>query len=106
MTAPTQGHMELRFRLSNDVLPHASSGPMVVTTIRTSARGNETRLYKGALTVTLLPWMSSEIFGNHVPHKTVKQSAQKSRLLNMKLDSRETTASSLCSLRRCLWFCT
>src|SRR5215469_15028618 len=44
--------------------------------------------------------MSSEIFGNHVPHKTVKQSAQKSRLLNMKLDSRETMDSSLCSLRR------
>src|ERR1700757_5159692 len=44
--------------------------------------------------------MSSEIFGNQVPHSTVKQSAQKSRLLNMKLDSRETTASSLCSLRR------
>jgi len=43
-------------------------------------------------------------FGNlreQVPQSTVKQSKTKSRLLNRKLDSRDTSDSSLCSLRRC-----
>src|SRR5580692_1886410 len=39
--------------------------------------------------------------GKNVPHRMVKQTASRSTLLNRKLDSRETTASSLCSLLRC-----
>ena len=36
-----------------------------------------------------------------MPHNTVKQASSNSRLLNRKLDSREISDSSLCSLRRC-----
>src|ERR1700761_3099380 len=45
------------------------------------------------------------MMGKTVPHKMVKQAASSTRLLNRKLDSRETSDSSLCSdLRwsRCL----
>src|ERR1700689_2151215 len=38
--------------------------------------------------------------GKNVPHKMVKQTTSKRRLLNRKLDSRETSDSSLCSLLR------
>src|SRR5271155_1939090 len=41
------------------------------------------------------------MMGKNVPHKMVKQSVSKRRLLNRKLDSRETSDSSLCSLWRC-----
>ncbi len=36
-----------------------------------------------------------------MPQSTVKQASSNSRLLNRKLDSREISDSSLCSLRRC-----
>ena len=39
--------------------------------------------------------MASVITGNSVPHSTAKQLASRIRLLNMKLDSRERTLSSL-----------
>src|SRR5580658_2180587 len=39
--------------------------------------------------------------GKNVPHNMVKQTVSKRRLLNRKLDSRETSDSSLCSLLRC-----
>src|SRR5712671_900217 len=52
------------------------------------------------------PWKSSEIFGYQVPHRMVKQATSKRRLLNRKLDSRETSASSLCSLFKCDLFTT
>src|SRR5215472_6585016 len=48
--------------------------------------------------------MSSEIFGNQVPQRTMKQSSTKSRLLKRKLDSREISDSSLCSVFKCLLF--
>src|SRR5713101_237619 len=44
--------------------------------------------------------------GKNVPHNTVKQATNRSRLLNRKLDSRETSDSSLCSLFRCDLFFT
>jgi hypothetical protein len=50
--------------------------------------------------VTLLPCTYSEMTGNKVPHSTVKQAASRTRLLNRKLDSRETSDSSLCSVFR------
>src|ERR1035438_7813268 len=39
--------------------------------------------------------------GKNVPHSMVKQTTSKRRLLNRKLDSRDTSDSSLCSLLRC-----
>src|ERR1700677_4593551 len=91
--------------LLKDALRHASSGPMPVSRRRKRPMGSATRLKKGAPTVTLLPCTYSEMMGNRVPHKIVKQAASSTRLLNRKLDSRETSDSSLCSdLRwsRCL----
>src|SRR5581483_4479617 len=44
--------------------------------------------------------------GNSVPHSTVKQASRSSRLLKRKLDSRDASDSSLCSLRRWLRFFT
>ena len=43
-TAPTVGQTKLRFRLSNDVLRHASSGPTAVRIRSSSATGIATRL--------------------------------------------------------------
>src|ERR1039458_4560712 len=45
--------------------------------------------------------MNSDRIGKNVPHNIVKQTTSKRRLLNRKLDSRETSDSSLCSLFRC-----
>src|ERR1017187_3017077 len=41
------------------------------------------------------------MMGKNVPHSMVKQTTSKRRLLNRKLDSRETSDSSLCSVLRC-----
>src|SRR5437879_2651219 len=43
----------------------------------------------------------SERIGKSVPESTAKQATTNSRLLNRNLDSRETSDSSRCSLRRC-----
>src|ERR1019366_6005034 len=91
----------LRFRLSTDVLRHARSGPTAVSSIRRSATGTATRLKNGGPTVTLCPCTHSERIGKNVPQRMVKQTTSSSRLLNRKLDSRETSDSSLCSLLRC-----
>src|SRR5271156_4104866 len=99
------GRMKLRRTLLKDALRQANSGPMPVRKRRKSPMGSATRLKKGAPTVTLLPCTYSEMIGNSVPHRMVKQAASKTRLLKRKLDSRETSDSSLCSdLRwsRCL----
>src|SRR5271170_693778 len=40
------------------------------------------------------------MIGKSVPHRMVKQAASSTRLLKRKLDSRETSASSLCSVFR------
>src|SRR5260370_42371049 len=45
--------------------------------------------------------MNPDKIGKNVPHNIVKQTTSKRRLLNRKLDSRETRDSSLCSLLRC-----
>src|SRR6266849_2362023 len=97
---PNAGHRKLRLRLSNEVLRQASSGPTAVSNKSRRATGTATLLKNGGPTVTLCPCKNSEISGNHVPHSTVKHAKTKSRLLNRKLDSRETSDSSLCSLAR------
>ena len=56
--------------------------------------GTLTRLKNGASTVIFSPVTASEMTGNSVPQRTAKQLASRIRLLNRKLDSRETTLSS------------
>src|SRR5580704_6103640 len=99
-SAPSAGHLKLRLMLSNEVLRQASSGPRAVSSRRRSATGMLTRLKNGGPTVTFVPCTHSERTGNNVPHSTVKHATSNRRLLNRKLDSRETSDSSLCSLRR------
>src|SRR2546425_9587224 len=105
-SAPRAGHRKLRFRLSTEVLRQESSGPTAVSNKSSNATGTFTRLKNGGPTVTFVPCTHSESTGNRVPHSTVKQATNRSRLLNRKLDSRETSDSSLCSLRRCERFLT
>src|SRR5271167_3994750 len=91
---PEKGHAKLRFSASKDVLRQASSGPTPVSSSRNSAMGTFTLLKNGAPTLILLPSTHSERTGNRVPHRTAKQAASRMRLLNKKLDSRETSESS------------
>src|ERR1700679_1150001 len=62
--------------------------------------GTIRRLYQSASSEILSPETASEITGKSVPHSTAKQLASRIRLLNRKLDSRETTLSSSASLFR------
>src|SRR5437660_2037973 len=100
-TASSAGMPKLRFRLSSEVLRQASSGPTAVSSSKRIAMGTFTRLKNGGPTVNLLPCTHSERIGNSVPHSTAKQETNRRRLLNRKLDSRETSDSSRCSLFRC-----
>src|SRR4051812_35562866 len=68
--------------------------------------GTFTLLKNGAPTVTFVPCTHSLKMGNTVPHSTAKHDASSSRLLNRKLDSRDTNDSSRCSLRKCERFFT
>src|SRR5664279_2078171 len=97
-TARTAGHRKLRFRLSREVLRQASSGPTAVRKIRNSPIGTFTRLKNGGPTVTFEPVTHSDSTGKSVPHNTAKHATSSTRLLNRKLDSRETRDSSRCSL--------
>src|SRR5579863_7536336 len=98
--APSAGQRKLRFRLSSEVLRQASSGPTAVNKSKRSETGTITLSKYGGPTVTLFPSRYSWISGNHVPNSTVKHATTNSRLLKRKLDSRETSDSSLCSLVR------
>src|SRR5579859_6729415 len=98
-TVTTVAVKKLRFRLSIEVLRQASSGPTAVRMSSSMAIGMLTLLKKGAPTVILVPVTASERTGKSVPHSTAKHAASSSRLLNRKLDSRETSDSSLCSER-------
>src|SRR5207248_7429242 len=97
-TVSSAGIRKLRLTLSTEVLRQASSGPSAVSNSSNMAIGISTRLKNGAPTVTLVPCTHSESSGKNVPQSTVKQAASSKRLLNRKLDSRETSDSSLCSL--------
>src|SRR5438445_2694506 len=99
--AATAGNVKLRFRLSVDVLRQANSGPKPVSNNSSMAMGILTRLKNGGPTVIFVPWTASESTGKSVPHSTVKHDTSSSKLLNRKLDSRETSDSNLCSLLRC-----
>src|ERR1039458_7689726 len=97
-TARIVGHRKLRFRLSREVLRQASNGPTAVRKIRNNPIGTLTRLKNGGPTVTFEPVTHSDSTGKSVPHNTAKHATSNTRLLNMKLDSRETSDSSRCSL--------
>ena len=73
---------------------HASSGPTPVKSSRNSAIGTFTLLKKGGPTLILLPVTHSDSTGNNVPQRMAKHAARRTRLLNRKLDSRETIESS------------
>src|SRR5271157_1758153 len=94
----TVGTRKFRRRLSSEVCRHASRGPMPVRNTRNNPIGIFTRLKNGGPTVTLLPVTHSDNTGNSVPHSTAKHDTSSTRLLNKKLDSRETSESSRCSL--------
>src|SRR5258706_7615520 len=96
----TAGHRKLRRNPSSDVLRQANSGPTPVKNSRNNPTGMFTLLKNGAPTLIFCPCTASEITGNNVPERTAKQAASRTRLLNRKLDSRDTSDSSLFSLRR------
>src|SRR5262249_31185085 len=99
-TPAASGHRNARFKLSTELLRHAISGPTPVSNNRNKPIGTLTRLKNGASTLIFSPVTASEITGNRVPHSTAKQLASRIRLLNRKLDSRESTLSSCDSLFR------
>src|SRR5689334_11327391 len=100
ISAPTStsdampGHWKLRRRLSVEVRRQAKSGPTPVRNRRNRPIGTIRRLYQSASSEILSPVTASEITGNRVPQRTAKQLANRIRLLNRKLDSREITDSS------------
>src|SRR5947207_5394172 len=94
------GTRKFLFMLSVDVLRQASSGPTPVRNIKSSPKGIFTLLKNGAPTLIRDPVNHSENTGNSVPDNTATQATSKTRLLNRKLDSRETSESSWFSLFR------
>src|ERR1700722_11210306 len=99
-TPPATGHLKFRHRLSMEVRRQASSGPTPVSNKRNSAMGIFTLLKNGGPTLMRLLVNHSEKTGNNVPQKTAKHAASSTKLLNRKLDSRETSESSWLSLRK------
>src|ERR1700724_3402212 len=93
-TPPRSGHAKFRFSASNDVLRQARSGPTPVSKRRNRAMGIFTLLKNGGPTLILFPTTHSESTGKSVPQRTAKQAASKIKLLNRKLDSRDTSESS------------
>ena len=97
---PMPGHWKFLRRLSIDVRRHANSGPTPVRNSRNRPIGTISRLNQTASRLIFSLENFSESTGNMVPQSTAKQLASRIRLLNRKLDSRETTLSSSDSLFR------
>src|SRR5579859_718374 len=100
ITPTSNGHAKLRFRLSSDVLRHASSGPTPVKNSSSRPIGIFTLLKNGGPTLIFEPESHSEKTGKSVPETTAMHATSNSRLLKRKLDSRETKASNWFSLFR------
>src|SRR5580704_8181314 len=97
-TAPTRsGHTKFRFKLSIEVLRHASNGPTPVRNKSASPMGIITLLKNGAPTLMRLLVNHSENTGNNVPDSTAMHATRNNKLLNKKLDSRDTIESSIFS---------
>src|SRR5215470_7583507 len=92
-TAVPAGPAKFRFMLSLEVLRQASSGPTPVRSINNKPNGIFTLLKNGAPTLMRDPVNHSEKTGNNVPDKTATQATSSTRLLNKKLDSRDTRES-------------
>src|SRR5215470_8598206 len=90
----TPGHLKLRRKLTVEVLRQASNGPTPVKNNSSKPRGMFTLLKNGAPTLMREPVNHSENTGNSVPESTATQATSSTRLLNRKLDSRETSESS------------
>ncbi len=88
------GQPKLRFRLSSEVLRHASSGPTPVRNKSSKPMGIFTLLKNGVPTLMRSPVNHSEKTGKSVPDSTAMQDTSKIKLLKRKLDSRETMESS------------
>src|SRR5260370_14738376 len=86
--------------LSVEVFRQASSGPTPVKNSSNSPIGMFTLLKNGAPTLMRFPVNHSENTGKSVPERTATQETSRIRLLNKKLDSRETIESSWFSLFR------
>src|SRR6266566_6951529 len=92
------GQPKFRRKLSSDVLRQASSGPTPVRNKSINPMGIFTLLKKGAPTLIFEPSTHSDRTGKSVPESTATQATSRIRLLNKKLDSRETMESSWFSL--------
>src|SRR5256885_13680136 len=92
------GQPKFRFKLSADVLRQASSGPTPVRKSKSRPMGMLTLLKKGAPTLIFEPETVSENTGKSVPESTATQDTNRIKLLNRKLDSRETIESRWFSL--------
>src|SRR5215470_4899332 len=88
------GQPKLRFRLSLEVLRQASNGPTPVRKRMVRPIGIMTLLKNGAPTLMRLLVNHSEKTGKRVPERTAMHAIRKSKLLNKKLDSRDTIESS------------
>src|SRR5271170_3385271 len=97
---PINGKPKFFFRLSTEVLRQASSGPTPVRNKRNIAMGIFTRLKNGGATLIFDPRTASESTGKSVPARTATQATRRIRLLNRKLDSRESIESNWLSLRK------
>src|SRR6185436_9148034 len=92
--AAAPGNRKFLRKLSVEVRRQANSGPTPVRNSRKSPIGIISRLNQAGSRLIFSPENFSEIIGNRVPQSTAKQLANRMRLLNRKLDSRETTLSS------------
>src|SRR5438094_201277 len=97
-TPTAAGIIRLRRMLAKEVLRHANNGPIPVRKIRNRPMGIITLLKKGGPTLIFCPCTHSDKIGKSVPQSTAKHAASSTRLLNRKLDSRETSDSSLFSV--------
>src|SRR5271165_128140 len=100
MIPTSRGHPKFLFKLSLEVLRHASNGPTPVRNNIASPTGIITLLKNGAPTLIREPENHSEKTGNRVPERTAVHATKNSRLLNRKLDSRDTIESNWFSLLR------
>src|ERR1700674_4712587 len=98
--AMSRGQPKLRFKLSVEVLRHASKGPTPVRKRSRRPMGIFTLLKNGAPTLMREPENHSENTGNKVPESTAIHDTSKIKLLKRKLDSRETIESNWFSLLR------
>src|SRR6201981_3377062 len=93
-TPPMKGAVsapwKLRLMLSVEVLRHASNGPTPVRNINIRPSGIFTLLKNGAPTLIREPVNHSDNTRKSVPESTATYATSNTKLLNRKLDSRDT----------------